>query len=162
VNKPNQTSMNAKEDPRLNGASSKIAKDEETGVDTFVFSSQPPTLPPEKAMAGSILRLAAHDLRRFRGASGGVGRQLYLDAYDWIRANDYSWPVSFVNVCQSLNLDPEVVRRTVLEDASLGLFGYCARRCGRAARELQIFLHRVLTKNRRSIAVDPVPLTHAF
>jgi hypothetical protein len=106
-------------------------------------------------MAGSILRLAAYDLRRFRDATSGVERQLYLDAYDWIRANDYSWPFAFVNICQSLNLEPEAVREEVFGDQSLGLFGYCVQRCGRATRKFQIFLSNIFTNERNANAVEP-------
>ena len=67
-------------DPRLNGASSVTNHNDVTDVEAFLFSPQPPALPPEKAMAGSMLRQAAYDLRRFRGGTSGVERQLYLDA----------------------------------------------------------------------------------
>jgi hypothetical protein len=152
--------MNAKMEPRLNGASSVTNHNDVTDVEAFLFSPQPPALSPEKAMAGSVLRQAGYDLRRFRGATSGVERQLYLDAYDWVTADDFSWPYSFVNICQSLNLAPERLRQELLTDASLGLFSYLARRGGRAARSFQIFFNRIFTTSRNPIAVDPVPLTH--
>ena len=152
--------MNAKMEPRLNGASSVTNHNDVTDVEAFVFSPQPPALSPEKAMAGSVLRQAAYDLRRFRGATSGVERELYLDAYDWVTADDFSWPYSFVNICQSLNLAPDIVRLELLADVSVGLFTYWVRRCARAARSFQIFLNRVFTTSRNPIAVDPVPLTH--
>ena len=152
--------MNAKMEPRLNGASSVTHRNDVTDVNTFLFSPQPPGLSPEKAIAGSMLRQAAYDLRRFRGASSGVERQLYLDAYDWVTADDFSWPYSFVNICQLLNLAPESLRQELLTDASLGLFSYLARRGARAARSFQILLNRIFTKSRNPIAADPVPLTH--
>src|SRR5438477_9359054 len=148
--------MNAKMEPRLNGASSVTNHNDVTDVEAFLFSPQPPALSPEKAMAGSVLRQAAYDLRRFRGATSGVERQLYLDAYDWVTADDFSWPYSFVNICQFLNLAPAVARRELLEDASLGLFGYLSRRCARASRSLQSFLSHAFTNSGRSTAVDPV------
>src|SRR6266581_4547841 len=110
--------MNAKMEPRLNGASSVTNHNDVTDVKAFVFSPQPPALSPEKAMAGSVLRQAAYDLRRFRGATSGVERQLYLDAYDWVTADDFSWPYSFVNICQFLNLAPDVVRLELSADAA--------------------------------------------
>jgi len=131
-----------------------------TDVTAFLFSPQPPALSPEKAIAGSMLRQAAYDLRRFRGATNGVERQLYLDAYDWVTADDFSWPYSFVNICQSLKLAPEVVRLELSTDASAGFFAYWGQRCVRATRSLQRFFSRAFRKNGRSPAVDPVPLTH--
>jgi hypothetical protein len=111
-------------------------------------------------LASGILKQAAEDLRRFHGATSAVERELYHDAYRWVAANDCSWPFSFLNVCELLNLTPESLRQELLTDASLGLFSYLARRGGRAARSLQLFLGRTFATSRKPIAVDPVPLTH--
>ena len=115
----------------------------------------------QKDLAAGVLKQAAQDLRRFQGATSAIERELYLDAYRWVISDDCSWPFSFLNVCQLLNLAPESLRQELLTDASLGLFSYFARRCGRAARSFQIFLNRIFTTSRNPIAVDPVPLTHA-
>ena len=114
----------------------------------------------QRELAAGVLKQAAQDLRRFHGATTAIKRELYLDAYRWVISDDCSWPFSFLNVCRLLNLAPESLRQELLTDASLGLFSYLARRGGRAARSFQIFLNRIFTRNRRSIAVDPVPLTH--
>src|SRR5437879_13150457 len=116
--------MNAKMEPRLNGASSVTNHNDVTDVEAFLFSPQPPALSPEKAMAGSVLRQAAYDLRRFRGATSGVERQLYLDAYDWVTADDSSWPYLLVHISQSLNLVPDVVRPELSADAMAGSSNY--------------------------------------
>jgi hypothetical protein len=150
--------MNAKMEPRLNGASSVTNHNDVTDVAAFLFSPQPPALSPEKAMAGSVLRQAAYDLRRFRGATSGVERQLYLDAYDWVTADDFSWPYSFVNICQSLNLAPEVARRELLEDSSSGVFRFWTKRAGRVLRALQTFAKRNLGKYPNSNRSDSGPL----
>jgi hypothetical protein len=114
----------------------------------------------QRELASGVLKQAAHDLRRFHGATTAVERELYLDAYRWVRSDDCSWPFSFLNVCQLLDLEADIVRLELLADASVGLFTYWARRCARAARSLQDFSNRVFTKKRRSTGVDPVPLTH--
>ena len=114
----------------------------------------------QRELTSGVLKQAAQDLRRFHGATSAIERELYLDAYRWVISDDCSWPLSFLNVCQLLNLAPESLRQELLTDASLGLFSYLARRGGRAARSFQIFLNRVFTKNRRSTGADPVPLTH--
>src|SRR3954469_22572492 len=85
-------------------------------------------------LAAGILKQATQDLRRFRNSTSGVERELYFDADHWFRSNDYTWPFSFLNVCQLLDLDPEVVREDLPGGRSLGTFGYWSRRCGRAAR----------------------------
>jgi len=114
----------------------------------------------QKDLAAGVLKQAAQDLRRFHGAASAIERELYLDAYRWVISDDCSWPFSFLNVCQLLNLVPESLRQELLTDASLGLFSYVARRGGRAARSFQVFFNRIFTTSRNPIAVDPVPLTH--
>ncbi len=113
----------------------------------------------QRELASGVLKQAVQDLRRFHGATSAIERELYLDAYSWLTSDDSSWPFSFLNVCQLLNLTPDIVRQELVADASGGFFTYWTRRSVRAARSLQIFLNRVFTTNRNSTAVDPVPLT---
>jgi len=114
----------------------------------------------QRELASGILKQAAQDLRRFHGATTAVERELYLDAYSWITSDDCAWPFSFLNVCQLLNLAPDVVRLELSADTSAGFFTYWGQRCARATRSLQSFLSHAFTKSGRSPAVDPVPLTH--
>jgi hypothetical protein len=110
------------------------------------FSVPPaePTLPtPEKGLAVGVLKQAAYDLRRFRTATKGADRELYLDAHSWITAHDFSWPYSFMNVCKLLDLCPEVVRAELLADAALGPFHYWIRRAARLSRKLGSTVVRV-------------------
>ena len=109
-----------------------------------------------KDLADGILKQAALDLRRFHGATSGLEREFYLDAYRWVTSDDCNWPFSFLNVCQTLNLAPETVREDVLGDLSLGAFGYWTRRCGRAARKFQISLSNIFTNERTANAAEPV------
>jgi hypothetical protein len=109
-----------------------------------------------KDLAAGILKQAALDLRRFHGASSAVEREFYLDAHRWVTSDDCSWPFSFLNVCQALNLAPETVREEVLGDLSLGAVGYWTRRCGRAARKFQISLSNIFTNERTTSAAEPV------
>jgi hypothetical protein len=107
-------------------------------------------------LAAGILEQATLDLRRFHGATNGLEREFYLDAYRWVISDDCSWPFSFLNVCQTLNLAPETVREEVLGDLSLGAVGYWTRRCGRAARKFQMFLNNTFTNERTANAAEPV------
>jgi hypothetical protein len=109
-----------------------------------------------RELASGILKQAALDLRRFHGATSAVEREFYLDAYRWVMSNDCSWPFSFLNVCQLLNLAPETVREDVLSDVSLGAFRYLMRRCGRAGRRFKIFLNHIFTNERTTNAAEPV------
>jgi hypothetical protein len=110
----------------------------------------------QKELAAGILKQAAVDLRRFHGATSAVEREFYLDAHRWVISDDCSWPFSFLNVCQLLDLIPETVREDVLGDLSLGAFAYWTRRCGRAARRFKIFLNNILTTERNANAAEPV------
>jgi hypothetical protein len=114
----------------------------------------------QRDLAAGVLKQAAQDLRRFHGGTSAIERELYLDAYRWVTSNDSSWPFSFLNVCQLLNLAPEGLQQELLADASLGLFSYLARRGGRAACSFQSFFNRIFATSRNPTAVDPVPLTH--
>jgi hypothetical protein len=109
-----------------------------------------------KELAAGILKQAKLDLRRFHGGTSAVEREFYLDAYRWVMSDDCSWPFSFLNVCQALNLAPETVREEVLGDLSLGAFGYWSRRCGRAARRFKIFLSSIFTTERSANAAELV------
>jgi len=100
------------------------------------FSVPPAETPvptPEKGLAAGVLKQAAHDLRRFRGATKGFKWGLYLEAYSWL-----------VNVCKLLDLSPDVVRAEVLADASLGCLDYWTQRAGRVSRKVQASVVRVL------------------
>jgi hypothetical protein len=96
-----------------------------------------------KEMAEGVLTQAKQDLRRFRGDTSKIGRELYLDAYTWLIANQCSWPFSFLNVCEVLNLPPESLRQELMSDMSLGAFGYWTHQCGRAARRLPRWLSQL-------------------
>src|SRR5215510_10339440 len=99
----------------------------------------------KRDLAAGILKQAALDLRRFHGATSAVEREFYLDAHRWVTSDDCSWPFSFLNVCQVLNLAPETVRKEALGDVSLGAFSYWSRCCRRAARRFKIFLSNIFT-----------------
>ena len=94
---------------------------------------QPLVIPPERnrdepasvrALAKGVLRQAAKDLRTFHDAHEATGRELYRDAYSWVISNDISWPYSFINVCEALDLSAEFVRAELLADAQSGWYSH--------------------------------------
>ena len=105
-----------------------------------------------KDLAAGILEQAKLDLRRFHDARSGLEREFYLDAYRWVISDDCSWPFSFSNVCQLLDLIPGTVREEVLADMSLGAVRYWSRRCGRIARRFKVFLSNIFTNERTANA----------
>ena len=132
------------------------ASDNARSAHFFTPPPEPPATTPEKGLAAGVLKQAAHDLRRFRTATEGVKRELYLDAYGWITANDFSWPYSFVNVCKLLDVSPEVVRTEIFADASVGLLDYWTRRAGRLSGKLRSSFVRVFASGR-----NPEPGEHS-
>jgi hypothetical protein len=79
---------------------------------------------PEENLAIGVLRQAVYDLRRHRDATAGLEREIYLDAFRWIGATDFSWPYSFSNICQLLDVPAEMLRAELLGDAALTPFRY--------------------------------------
>jgi len=128
----------------------------------FVPPAEPPEVTPEKGLAAGVLKQAARDLRRFHAATTGVKRELYLDAYSWITAHDFSWPYSFVNVCKLLHVCPEVIRTELLADASLGSLGYWIRRSGRLSRALRASFIRVFARWRNPEGAEAGRLANVF
>jgi hypothetical protein len=121
----------------------------------FVSPPAEPTPPtPEKGLAVGVLKQTAYDLRRYRTATKAADRELYLDAHSWVTAYDSSWPYSFMNVCELLDLCPEMVRADLLADASLGPFHYWIRRAGRFSRKLGASVVRVFESRRNPEGVE--------
>jgi hypothetical protein len=112
--------------------------------------AEPPPPAAEKGLAIGVLKQAAYDLRRFRDATKGANRELYLDAHSWIMGNDFSWPYSFMNVCKLLDLCPEVVRAELLAEASLGSFHYWIRRTSRLSRRLRASFVRAFATSEKT------------
>jgi len=109
----------------------------------------------QRELAAGVLKQAAQDLRRFRRAKSTIGRELYLDAYRWLTADEYSWPFSFINVCQLLNLAPEPVRQELIGDLAFGTCGYWTRRCGRATRRFRTSLIQLFASGANATAGMP-------
>lgn len=105
---------------------------------------------PEVALAKGVLSQAKRDLRRFRKAQDGVGREIYADAYSWIISDDLWWPYSFLNVCEVLRLSPEVLRTKLLPDAQAGWHSHSRRIAHRISATLRGSLANVL--GTRSVA----------
>jgi hypothetical protein len=69
---------------------------------------------PERALVVVVLWQAADDLQKYRFARGRKQQRLYMEAYHWVASDDCSWPYSFVNLCEALNLSPEHLRAELL------------------------------------------------
>jgi hypothetical protein len=69
---------------------------------------------PERALALAVLWEAVADLGKFRFAARRRQQRLYWEAYNWVTSDDRSWPFSFANLCDTLNLTVEPVRKQLL------------------------------------------------
>lgn len=71
---------------------------------------------PERELASAVLCQAALDLSAFRNSSNQRKRQLYWKAYHWVSADDRNWPYSFTNLCDTLGIHVENMRRRLLSN----------------------------------------------
>jgi hypothetical protein len=106
----------------------------------------------QRELAAGVLKQAAQDLRRFRGATSRVERELYFDASSWVTSDDDSWPFSFLNVCRVLDRAPQDLRQELVGDLSFGPFRQWARRCGRTAGRLQTSFNQLFANERDASA----------
>jgi hypothetical protein len=68
----------------------------------------------ERALVLSVLWQAVADLQKFRFARRRRQQRLYMEAYEWVHSPDRSWPYSFVNLCEVLNLPAEALSQQLL------------------------------------------------
>jgi hypothetical protein len=82
----------------------------------------------EQELAAAVLNQAMSDLRRFRDAKDGAGREMYADAVSWFRANNGDWPYSFINVCEVLDLSASRCSNVFLSMRIVHGFRVCVAR----------------------------------
>lgn len=66
---------------------------------------------PERRLAIAVLQDAVDCFQKHLRARDRKARQLFLDAEEWICSEDRSWPFSFENICDLLQINPEYLRR---------------------------------------------------
>lgn len=69
---------------------------------------------PERALALAVLWEAVIDLGKYRFATRRRQQRLYWEAYDWVTSDSRSWPFSFVNLCDAIDLSVGPVRKQLL------------------------------------------------
>ena len=97
--------------------------------DTFAHLLQPDTLlpsqyfaalrrkgahEPERRLVIAVLQDAVDCFQKHLQARDRKARQLFLDAEEWICSDDRSWPFSFENVCDLLQINSEYLRRGLM------------------------------------------------
>ena len=80
-------------------------------LDTFRRSE----LEPEKSLLAAILEDAVQEYRKFNGPHDPKSKIRFNKVEEWFNRRDKEWIFSFDNVCELLGLDPEYIRRRLLE-----------------------------------------------
>jgi hypothetical protein len=71
----------------------------------------PHALRPEQRLLRAVLEEALAELAAGRmAAASPQDNQRRRELFDWFASHDRSWPCSFENVCDAIDLDPERVR----------------------------------------------------
>ena len=70
---------------------------------------------PERRLMFAVLTDAIVRFRRLTESRRPRTRHDLMEAAHWIRSEDRSWPCSFVNVCEALDIAPEPLRRALLK-----------------------------------------------
>jgi hypothetical protein len=116
----------------------------------------------QRELSAGVLKQAEQDLQRFHTAPSAIERELYLDAYRWLMSDDSTWPFSFLNVCQSLNLVPEDVRHDLTGQVPLGTFSRWLRHCARAVQRFQMLLSSASPAPKRVKVAESVALVQTL
>jgi hypothetical protein len=66
---------------------------------------------PERRLAIAVLQDAVDCFQKHLWARDRKARQLFHDADEWIASDDRTWPFSFENICDLLQINPEYLRR---------------------------------------------------
>lgn len=69
------------------------------------------TLQPEKRLMLAVLEDAVAVFQRHLSAPAPQGDRAFDETVAWIWSEDVSWPYSFLNVCEHLNLHGERMRK---------------------------------------------------
>jgi hypothetical protein len=70
---------------------------------------------PERRLLFAILTDALIRFRRLATSRRPHTRHDLLEAERWLRSDNRSWPCSFLNICDALEIAPEPLRRAVLK-----------------------------------------------
>ncbi len=67
----------------------------------------------ERRLMLAVLQDALDCYQKYAFSKDGAGRQLFQDADSWINCDDRDWYFSFENICETLEINPEYLRRGV-------------------------------------------------
>ena len=65
----------------------------------------------EKRLMLAVLEDALDCFQKYAAARDGHGQALFEEALAWIGSNDRGWFFSYENICETLEINPEYLRR---------------------------------------------------
>ncbi len=65
----------------------------------------------EKRLMLAVLEDALDCFQKYAAARDGHGQQLFGEATTWINSEDRGWFFSYENICETLEINPEYLRR---------------------------------------------------
>lgn len=72
-------------------------------------------LEPEKALLMAVLQDAIDCYQKYGSARNRAGKEMLYEAEQWLMNDKDDWVFSFRNICDLLELDPQYIRRGLLE-----------------------------------------------
>ncbi len=69
---------------------------------------------PEKSLMFAVLLDAVENFQKYTGLPGQYANRCFREAENWILDNDREWLFSFINICQTLAIDPQYLRKGLL------------------------------------------------
>ena len=75
----------------------------------------------ERLLMLAVLEDAIDCYQKFAHARDPRGTQMFDEAREWVSSNDRSWLFSFENICDTLEINPDYVRRGLREWRDRGL-----------------------------------------
>ena len=90
----------------------------EQHFDQFHKSSQ---IQPEKQLMFAVLLDAVECFQDYAPSVRHKPDPLFKHTEEWIFEDDQKWPFSFLNICEALGIDPQYVRKGLLNWKQTGL-----------------------------------------
>lgn len=70
---------------------------------------------PEKKLMMAVLKDAAECFEKYYNYRDGRAQALFRGAQEWIYSSSREWPYSYLNICDSLGINPFYLRRRLEE-----------------------------------------------
>ena len=73
------------------------------------------SLQPEKRLMLAVLEDAIDCYQKYAFARESRGQEFFAEAEEWLFSSDNAWVFSYENICQTLDLNPDYIRRGLQE-----------------------------------------------